>query len=159
MAAARIAAVIFASFLTAYSAAQQSTQAPRGHLLIKVVDRDGAFLPGAQVVVDHGSTAITDSDGNATVDLSIGTYVIRVLKSGYENAGFDIHIQRTAANNPWPIRVVLHKISAPCGGPSICVDLDLAELIPTDSVSTQDHIPLEPLHDLDPLPSQSPKRR
>jgi hypothetical protein len=156
MAAARVIAVLVAAFLSTAVAAQEPAQAPQEHLSIKIVDSDGTFVPGAQVVVDHGNTAITDSGGNATVDLSMGKNVIRVLKSGYENAVIGFHIQRIEANFPGQFKIILYKIDDPCRPPGICVAQSTPWLL-LESVDIAESIPLQPLRNFGPLPLDRPK--
>jgi hypothetical protein len=159
MAAARIAAVLFAAFLSTLAAAQQQAQTPKGHLAIKVVDATAAVIPGAQIsVVDPDSsraeTSITDSSGNASIALPVGRYEIRVSARG-----FKVHVQEIEVRDASYLQfTVTLSISNMGCGPCVAPNWDWL-LIQLEPVDIGESIPLQPLLNLDPLPSHRPRRR
>jgi hypothetical protein len=69
-----------------------SAQTFRGTILGKIVDPQGALVPGAKITAKNTSTGLersttSDEDGNYTVaELPIGPYEVRVEMTGFANA-------------------------------------------------------------------------
>lgn len=82
-----------------------------GTLSGKVQSSGGSALQGAQVMVDTGQSAVSDSNGNFTIEgIPAGTHLVYVTRIGYRTAAGEVTVDAGAT------RTVLVTLSPTSGG-------------------------------------------
>lgn len=69
-----------------------TTTANKGTISGKVVDENGDPIEGATVTLDSGETVTTDENGEFSMQVDPGTYIITVSKGGYEDETTEVSI-------------------------------------------------------------------
>jgi hypothetical protein len=154
MAAGRIAAVLLAASLLTVAGAQQSSQT---HLTVQVTDMTGALVPGARIKIDptlpsDKSSLVTDSQGRATLDLPPGSYTLSITFTGFKEWTRQVEVQRGSVQ---VLPATLEVAPTPCDPCGVFV---WVPDIPVESPEPA-FLPLQPISNLAPLPSHSPKKR
>jgi hypothetical protein len=137
MAAARFAAVLLLVLAATLTAQNTST----GQVVINVVDPIGAVIPGAQVEIDPLSpsfrTVKTDANGQAVIELPIGTHWLSVSASGFQRWKGFAEVQRTDERITAKLRVAKDD--------GLVVHYGDPVLIPLQRIELRELIPLQPL--------------
>jgi Carboxypeptidase regulatory-like domain len=157
MAAARIAAVAVALLAVALPSVQLSAQpTPQGTLTIQVTDITGAVIPGARLEIDPSpskpeSALTTDNQGRVALDLPGGAHKLSVSAPGFNYWTREIDVQSGGGQL---VTAKLDIAEAESGGPIFASQPDVPLGAPEPVF-----IPLQPLLNLDPLPSRQAKKR
>jgi hypothetical protein len=131
---------------------QKSAQ---GRIAVLVEDTAGGYVPGAKIEVDpsspsHGPILMTDDKGRASFDLPGGIHTFAVTELGFEKWTHRIEVPNAVGRT---IEAML-RVKALCDvalfNPSPDIRLGIPEPL---------FIPLQPLLNLDPLPSRQAKKR
>lgn len=154
MARVRIA-VLAVALLSVELSAQSASQ---GHLKIQVTDTCGDVIPGARIEIDPtlsklGYVHETDPQGAAMLVLPIGVHTLSITFKNLEQWTRQIDVQ--AAVNP-PVVAMLSQAGT-------IVDCVTVTSVDDSGILTESPEPiflqLQPLLNLDPLPSRHAKRR
>ena len=97
-----------------FSPTQAETASTRSLLRGRVLDQNGAAIPGAKVIAEangiSGSvTAVTDQNGEFSLTLEPGEYVVRVAGNGFSDASQTIRLNQ--GSNPF-LEVILQVAGA-----------------------------------------------
>ncbi len=76
--------------MTDYSWSFSTTD--KGLISGKVLDRNGNPVEDAKVTSDSGESTLTDSNGNFTIQLSMGEHVLTVSRDGYNNMSINVTV-------------------------------------------------------------------
>ncbi|MGO9797744.1 MAG: carboxypeptidase-like regulatory domain-containing protein [Terracidiphilus sp.] len=153
MACIRIAVVVISLFLSFELSAQP---APQGNVTVQVTDRSGALVPGARIEIDLSASSPnciskTDSQGRARFDLPTGAHTLSIAARGFKTWTRQIDVQSGTSQ---PIMATMEVAGS--DDPILVVNWAPYEL----SVSSPEPIclPVQPLLNLDPLPTHKAKR-
>ena len=134
----------------------QTAQSPPRGIGVLVKDQTGAVVPGARIEVDPslptpGPVLNADSNGRALIDLPGGDHVFSISAPGFRRW---THLFEVSGTSGRLIEAVLHV--APICDPVVVAVFD--EDIPL-GIPDPIFLPLQPLMNLDPLPSRPAKKR
>ncbi len=151
MVAARITAVFLA--LICVEVCAQPT--PQGSVTVQVTDRTGAVIPGASIEIDASSSKPkpflkTDGQGQTVLNLPSGAHTLSITFPAFKRLTQQIEVQ--SGTN----QMVAVKLDVATGG-FVTVEA-ISDMPPPNSPETV-FLPLQPLFNLDPLPSKRAKRR
>jgi hypothetical protein len=163
MAAARIAAVSLAALLP-LAAAQQP---PQTHLTIQVTDQTAAFIPGARIEINPGLGHVltvevspepghlltTDSQGQAAIDLPMGSYDLTISAKGFATLTERVEVHEAAQMVNITLKVQSYSGPVVVAGPTIA---DLSEFGVRQSEPV--YLALQPLLTFSPLAPQCLKK-
>jgi hypothetical protein len=153
-----VSAASIAAVLLVASAACASQQPVLSHLTITIVDKSGAVVPGATVIVTDSDTKaqtqkVADANGMAEFDVPVGSYQLDMLHSGFKTLRI-LHID-LANGLSQSVTGQLEIADQGCSVP--CRWIWQAD-IPTQSLTISEAIPSLPLAQL-PLRSNPSRRR
>src|SRR6185437_2721073 len=167
MAGERLAAVFFIILAGALTAQNTS----KGRVVLKVVDQSGAVISGARIgivklssVIPDGddwlhfaqsapeqASANTDSNGNATIALSKGSYAIAITARGFEH-----HFEKIKIQDDWSQSVRAVLVINPRDYCTLCVTIE--PVIPLEYMPLSVFIPQQTLETI-PMNTGRVRRR
>jgi hypothetical protein len=168
MAAARFAAVLFIVLATALIAQSAST----GQVVITVIDRSGAVIPGARIGIirmpnstadDAGwpqyalqgaeqVTTLANTYGEATVGLARGSYALSIISNGFKRQIERLEI-RGDSQQSLKITLDIDQTINPRADCMSCI-----VLIPVEPISLDILIPLERLQTITLRPARARRK-